>query len=71
MELYYVQYQYFDKNGAQKTKVIEKNSLKKLISAMDKHLKNVKLYEISHVSNNLYDYDFSKHGKHFECSNKR
>ena len=64
--MYHVQYQYFDNKGNQHTKVYESNTMKSLISKMKRHLQNNELYEISHVSPNLYDYDFSQHGQRFE-----
>ena len=64
--MFIVQYQYFDNQGMQHTKVLEKKTLKGLISAMNKHLQNVELYQISHVSPNLVDYDFRQHGEHFK-----
>ena len=65
MPYFTVQYQYFDNKGNQKTKIIEKATLKSLINAMSNHLKKVELYQISHVSPNLYDYDFTQHGEEF------
>lgn len=64
--MFIVQYQYFDSQGMQHTKVLEKATLKGLISSMDKHLQKVELYNISHVSPNLVDYDFKQHGEHFK-----
>jgi hypothetical protein len=63
--MFRVQYQYFDSKGNQHTRVLEKSTLKGLISAMDKHLQTVELYSISHVSPNLVSYDFKQHGSHF------
>jgi|LGVF01.2.fsa_nt_gb hypothetical protein len=64
--MYYVQYQYFDKNGNQNTKVCSEETLKKLIAKMKKHLRNNELYDISHVSPNLFSYDFTQHGQDFK-----
>ncbi len=65
-KMFKVQYQYFDDKGYQHTKILERATLKGLISAMNAHLQKVTLYEISHVSYNLFDYDFEKHGEHFK-----
>jgi len=63
--MFNVQYQYFDHKGVQHSKVIEKNTLQSLITAMKKHLEKVELYSISHVSSNLVSYDFTQHGRDF------
>jgi alcohol dehydrogenase YqhD (iron-dependent ADH family) len=60
-----VQYQYFNKKGEQKTKVLE-GTLKTVIKKMDAHLQKNELYEISHVSPNIGGYDWEKHGEHFK-----
>lgn len=65
-KMFKVQYQFFDSKGNQKTKILERSTLKGLISAMNAHLQKVELYQISHVSYNLINYDFEKHGEHFK-----
>lgn len=66
--MYIVQYQYFDKKGNQKTKMIEKATINALITTMSKHLENNELYCISCVSRNLFDYDFTQHGSSFKSN---
>lgn len=69
--MYTVQYQYFDENGNQGTKIIEKNSISKLIETMEKHLTNNMLYEITCISTNLYHLDFEQYGEKFIPFNKK
>lgn len=55
--MFKVQYQYFDSKVDQHTKILERATIKDLISAMNEHLLKVELYQISHVSYNLINYD--------------
>ena len=63
--MYIVQFSYFDNKGDQHTKVIEKQTIKSLISAMKKVLDVNELYHITHVSPNLVGYNFKQHGDSF------
>ena len=64
--MYATQFSYFDINGDQHSKVIDKPTLKGLISAMKKVLDVNELYHITHVSPNLTSYDFTQHGDCFK-----
>ena len=60
--MFAIAFTYFDAKGNQEYKMLERDTLKRFISALLQDLENKELYEIKGVTRNLKDYDFTKHG---------